>query len=191
MQRLPNTPETQAVRDEIQAYLTAAMAQTVEIVNQARAPSVSVESSHSRQYSSRSQPPNQHGSCNNNPSDNRQGGNGGHDGGRDDNRRWDDNRRDFRDDNRQDNRNNRRNNHGRRVNQGGNRDRCDGNNDLRHYLRRRDLRDRINQRANDRASHESYRRMEYDTTHGPPGLKQFTPHLHRVIWPKNFKLEKL
>ena len=42
MQRLPNTPETQAVRDEIQAYLTAAMAQTVEIVNQARAPSISV-----------------------------------------------------------------------------------------------------------------------------------------------------
>ena len=31
--------------------------------------------------------------------------------------------------------------------------------------------DRINQRANDRASYESYRRMEYDTTHGPPGLK--------------------
>ena len=54
MQRLPNTPEIQAVRDDIQAYLTAAMAQTVEIVNQARAPSVSVESSHSRQYSSRS-----------------------------------------------------------------------------------------------------------------------------------------
>ena len=26
MQRLPNTPKTQAVRDEIQAYLTAAMA---------------------------------------------------------------------------------------------------------------------------------------------------------------------
>ena len=46
MQRLPNTSETQAVHDEIQTYLTAAMAQTAEIVNQARAPSVSVESSH-------------------------------------------------------------------------------------------------------------------------------------------------
>ena len=33
--------------------------------------------------------------------------------------------------------------------------------------------------------------MEYDTAHGPPGLKQFTPHLRQVIWPKNFKLEKL
>ena len=33
--------------------------------------------------------------------------------------------------------------------------------------------------------------MEYDTTHGPPGLKQFTPHLRQVVWPKNFKLEKL
>ena len=33
--------------------------------------------------------------------------------------------------------------------------------------------------------------MEYDTVHSPPGLKQFTPHLRQVIWPKNFKLEKL
>ena len=81
MQRLPNTPETQAVRNEIQAYLTAAMAQTAEIVNQVRAPSVSVESSHSRQHPSRSQPPNQRGSRNNDPSDNRQEGNGGHVGG--------------------------------------------------------------------------------------------------------------
>ena len=94
MQRLPNTPEIQAVRNDIQAYLTAAMAWTAEIVNQAQAPSVSVESSHSRQYSSRSQPPNQRGSRNNDPSDNCQGGNGGHDGGRDDNRR------NYRDDNR-------------------------------------------------------------------------------------------
>ena len=83
MQRLPNTPKTQAIRDDVQAYLTAAIAQTVEIANQVRAPSVSVESSRSRQYSSRSQPPNQRGSCNNGPSDNRQGRNGG----RDDNRR--------------------------------------------------------------------------------------------------------
>ena len=99
MQRLPNTPETQAVYDDIQAYLTAAMAQTAEIVNQARAPSISVESSHSRQYPSHSQPLNQRGSRNNDPSDNRQGRNGGHDGGRDDNRRQEDNRRNARDDN--------------------------------------------------------------------------------------------
>ena len=190
MQRLPNTPETQAVRDDIQAYLTAAMAQTAEM-NQARAPSVSIESSHSRQYSSRSQPLNQRGSRNNDPSDNRQGGNGGHDGGRDDNRRREDNRHDVRDDNRRENHDNRRDNHGRRANPDGNRDRRDGNNDLRHYLGGRDLHARINQRADDRASHESYRRMEYDTAHGPPGLKQFTPHLRQVIWPKNFKLEKL
>ena len=161
------------------------MAQTAEILNQARAPSISVESSHSRQYSSRSQPLNQCGSRNDDPSDNRQGGNDGHDGGRDDNRR------NNQDDNRLDNRDNHRGNHGHRVNQDGNRDRRDGNNDLRRYLGERDLRDRINQRANDRASHESYRHMEYDTTHGPPGLKQFTPHLRQVIWPKNFKLEKL
>ena len=47
MQRLPNTPEIQAIRDDVQAYLTAAIAQTAEIANQVRAPSVSVESSHS------------------------------------------------------------------------------------------------------------------------------------------------
>ena len=52
MQRLPNTLEIQAICDDMQAYLTAAMAQTVEIVNQARAPTTLVESSHSRQYSS-------------------------------------------------------------------------------------------------------------------------------------------
>ena len=165
MQRLPNTPEIQAIRDDVQAYLTAAIAQTVEIANQARAPSVSVESSHSRQYSSRPQPPNQRGLCNNDPPDNRQGRNGGHDGGRHDNHR------NNQDNNRRDNHDNRRDNHGRGVNQGGNRDRHDSNNDLHHSLRERDLRDRINQRANDRASHESYRRMEYDTTHGPLGLK--------------------
>jgi hypothetical protein len=33
--------------------------------------------------------------------------------------------------------------------------------------------------------------MEYDAEHGPPGLKQFTSHLRQVIWPRNFKLEKL
>ena len=53
MQRLPNIPEIQAIRDDMQAYLTAAMGQTAEIANQAWAPSISVESSHSRQYSSR------------------------------------------------------------------------------------------------------------------------------------------
>ena len=188
---LHNTLEIQAVRDDIQAYLTAAMAQTAEIINQARAPSVLVESSHSRQLPSRSQPLNPRGSRNNDPSDNRQGGNGGHDGGQDDNRRREDNRRDIRDDNHRDNHDNRRDNRGRRANPDGNRDRRDGNNDLRHYLGGCDLRARINQRADDRASYESYRRMEYDTAHGPLGLKQFTPHLRQVIWPKNFKLEKL
>ena len=48
MQRLPNTPEIQAIRDDMQAYLTAVMAQTAEITNQARATTASVESSHSR-----------------------------------------------------------------------------------------------------------------------------------------------
>jgi hypothetical protein len=30
-----------------------------------------------------------------------------------------------------------------------------------------------------------------NTEHGPPDLKQFTPQLRQVIWPRNFKLEKL
>ena len=55
MQRLPNTLEIQAICDEVQAYPTAAIAQTIEIANQARAPSVSVESSRSHQYSSHPQ----------------------------------------------------------------------------------------------------------------------------------------
>jgi hypothetical protein len=25
--------------------------------------------------------------------------------------------------------------------------------------------------------------IQYDTKHGPLGLKQFTPHLRQVIWP--------
>jgi hypothetical protein len=33
--------------------------------------------------------------------------------------------------------------------------------------------------------------MEYDTEHGPLGLKQFTPHLRQVVWPRNFKIDKL
>jgi hypothetical protein len=35
------------------------------------------------------------------------------------------------------------------------------------------------------------RRIQYDTEHGSPGLKQFTPHLRQVVWARNFKLEKL
>jgi hypothetical protein len=35
------------------------------------------------------------------------------------------------------------------------------------------------------------RRIEYDATHGPPSLKQFSSHLRQVVWPRNFKLEKL
>jgi len=38
--------------------------------------------------------------------------------------------------------------------------------------------------------HENLRRIEYDATHGPPGLRQFSSHLRQVIWPRNFKLEK-
>jgi hypothetical protein len=43
----------------------------------------------------------------------------------------------------------------------------------------------------ERAVHENVRRIEYDAGHGPPGLRQFSSHLRQVVWPRNFKLEKL
>jgi len=39
--------------------------------------------------------------------------------------------------------------------------------------------------------HENLRRIQYDATHAPPGLRQFSSHLRQIIWPRNFKLEKL
>jgi hypothetical protein len=67
----------------------------------------------------------------------------------------------------------------------------DPNRDLCQQLAPRDTHSRILSHANDRQAYENFRRIEYDTEHGPPGLKQFTLHLQQVIWPKNFKLEKL
>ena len=55
--------------------------------------------------------------------------------------------------------------------------------DLRHNIPPRDARDRINRRATERAVHENLRRIEYDATHGPPGLRQFSSHLCQVMWP--------
>ena len=55
----------------------------------------------------------------------------------------------------------------------------------------KDAHDRINRRATERAVHENLRRIEYDAALGPPGLRQFSSHLCQVIWPRNFKLEKL
>jgi hypothetical protein len=67
----------------------------------------------------------------------------------------------------------------------------DPNCDLRHQLPPRDAHSHILSRANDHQAYENVRRIEYDTKHGPPSLKQFTSHLQQVVWPKNFKLEKL
>jgi hypothetical protein len=67
----------------------------------------------------------------------------------------------------------------------------DPNRDLRQQLPPRDACSRILSRANDRQAYENIRCIEYDTEHGPPGLKQFTPHLRQVVWPKNFKLKKI
>jgi hypothetical protein len=49
----------------------------------------------------------------------------------------------------------------------------------------------ITSHANDRQAHENVHRIQYDTEHGPPVLKQFTPHLRQVVWLRNLKLEKL
>jgi len=62
---------------------------------------------------------------------------------------------------------------------------------LRYNIPPKDARDRINRRAMERSVHENLRRIEYDATHGPPGLRQFSSHLRHVMWPHNFKLEKL
>jgi len=63
--------------------------------------------------------------------------------------------------------------------------------DLQYNIPPKDARDRINRRARERAVHENLWRIEYDAAHGPPGLRQFSSHLRQVIWPCNFKLEKL
>jgi len=63
--------------------------------------------------------------------------------------------------------------------------------DLRYNIPPKDARDRINRRATERAVHENLCGIEYDATHGPPGLRQFSSHLRQVVWPHNFKLEKL
>jgi hypothetical protein len=67
----------------------------------------------------------------------------------------------------------------------------DPNRDLRQKFPPCNARSRILSRTNDRQAYENVRHIEYDTEHGPPGLKQFTPNLRQVIWPKNFNLEKL
>ena len=51
--------------------------------------------------------------------------------------------------------------HGQEVNQ---------DRDLRQNLPPRDARERINRRITDRAVHENVQRIEYDASHGPPGL---------------------
>ena len=65
------------------------------------------------------------------------------------------------------------------------------NNDLRQNLSHKDAHERINRCITDRAAHENVCHIEYVVAHGPPGLKQFSSHLRQVVWPRNFKLEKL
>jgi len=163
LDRLRDTPECQGVRSSVRAHLIAAMGQTATLLKRVQAVSYTEASSDQTHHSRTSLPPSGH-HRNRSPNNHRK-----------DSRRGDDGR---------DAGGHREQNHGRgqEVNQ---------HRDLRYNIPRKDARDRINRRATERAVHENLRHIEYDATHGPPGLRQFSSHLRQVVWPHNFKLEKL
>jgi len=164
LDRLPDAPECQDIRANIRAHLIAAMGQTATLLKRVQAISytkVTFNQSHHSRTSSRS-------------------GNHRHSRSPANNRRKD----------------TRRDNRGqdagsyheqrRRCGQEVNQDR-----DLRYNIPPKDASERINRRAMERAVHENLQHIEYDTAHGPLGLRQFSSHLRQVVWPRNFKLEKL
>jgi len=163
LDRLPDTPECRGVRSSVRAHLIAAMGQTATLLKRVQAVSYTEASSDQTNRSRTSPQPSGH-HRNRSPNNHRK-----------DSRRGDDGR---------DAGGHREQNHGRgqEVNQ---------HRDLRYNVPPKDARDRINRRATERAVHENLRRIEYDATHGPPALRQFSSHLRQVVWPRNFKLEKL
>jgi len=163
LDRLPDTPECQGVRSSIRAHLIAAMGQTATLLKRVQAISYTeVSSDHTHRSRTSPQPSGRHRSRS--PNNRRE------DVGRDNRGR---DAGGYREQNR---------GHGQEVNQ---------DKDLRYNIPPMDARDCINRRATERAVHENLRRIEYDATHGPPGLRQFSSHLRQVVWPRNFKLEKL
>jgi len=163
LDQLPDTPECQGVRSSIRAHLIAAMGQTATLLKRVQAISYTEVSSDQTHRSRTSpQPSERHRSRS--PTNRRK--DVGHD-----NRRRDTG--DYREQKR---------GRGQEVNQ---------DRDLRYNIPPKDARDRINRCARERAVHENLRRIEYDAAHGPPGLRQFSSHLRQVVWPRNFKLEKL
>jgi len=164
LERLPNMPEYQDVRTNIRAHLIAAIGQTTELIKQAQAISHAPATS-GRSHQSRISPP-LGGSRRNRspPRDAHQGNSGDHH-----------NQEAYRNGRNRDAHQRRRAHEPNRgYNQEANQ-RVDY--DLRHNLPPWDIRDHINKRIKARAAHENIQCIEYDTTHGPPGLKQFTPHL--------------
>jgi len=163
LDRLPDTPECQGVRSSIRAHLIAAMGETATLLKRVQAVSYT-EVTLDQTHRSRTspQPSERHRSCSPN------------------NRRKDMGR---------DNRG--RDNGGNRKQKRGHGQEVIQDRDLRYNIPPKDARDRINRRATERAVHENLRRIEYDAAHGPPGLRQFSSHLCQVVWPRNFKLEKL
>jgi len=147
----------------VRAHLIAAMGQTATLLKRVQAISYAEVSSDQTHRSRTSPQPSDHHRSRS-PNDHRKDSrrnNGGRDAGG------------YREQNRR---------RGQEVNQ---------HRDLRYNIPPKDARDHINRRATERAVHENLRRIEYDATHGPPGLRQFSSHLRQVVWPRNFKLEKL
>jgi len=163
LDRLPDTPECQGVRSSVRAHLIAAMGQTATLLKRVQAISYTEVSSDQTHRSRTSPQPSEHHRSRspNNRRNDVGRGNRGQGVG------------DY---------HGQRHGHGQEVNQ---------DRDLRYNIPPKDARDRINRCATERAVHENLRRIEYDAVHGPPGLRQFSSHLRQVVWPRNFKLEKL
>jgi len=149
LDRLPDTPECQGVQSSVRAHLIAAMGQTATLLKRVQAISYAEVSSDQTHRRRTSPQPSEHHRSRS-PNNRRKGSrrdNGGRDAGG------------YREQNR---------GRGQEVNQ---------DRDLRHNIPPKDARDRINRRTTERAVHENQRRIEYDATHSPPGLRQFSSHL--------------
>ena len=166
LDRLPDTPECQVVRTSIRANLIAAMGQIVDLLRRTQAISYTEVTSDQTHRSQASPWPSKHRRSRS-PNDDRGKA------ARRDGRVRDVGR------NRE-----QRHSHDQEVDQVRNRN-------LWHNLSHKDTREHINRCINDRDAHENMRHIKYDAAHGPPGLKQFPSHLRQVVWPHNFKLEKL
>ena len=164
LDRLLDTPEYQDVRTNVRAHLIAAMGQTATLLKRVQAVSymeVTSDQTHRSRTSPRIGGHRHSRSPINNRSKDTHRDNRGRDAGSYHEQRC---------------------RHGQEVNQ---------DRDLRHVIPPKDVRERINRRITERAVHKNVRRIEYDAAHGSPGLKQFSSHLRQVVWPCNFKLEKL